>query len=299
MGEELKPKLLDLIPKEREWMATRGVRVNGLGDEVEKRLELRLGLPGGEEAASALTLAYFSTPPNNNNNNNNNIMSNSCAGTAGRFMTIVQSKPEGLSNGKEEQQQQQQQQQEKKSAFSSAVSGNANSSQTRTSNVPIVGWPPIRSFRKNLASTSKPSIEQQNNGAENVNKIENSKKGLFVKINMDGIPIGRKVDLNAYDNYEELSLAVDNLFRGLLSAQKDLKTVEEKQVLTGLLDGSGEYTLVYEDTEGDRMLVGDDVPWNMFVSTAKRLRVLKTSDLSGLSLGVKSRKRTAPESCTR
>ncbi|XP_039143558.1 auxin-responsive protein IAA7-like [Dioscorea cayenensis subsp. rotundata] len=116
---------------------------------------------------------------------------------------------------------------------------------------------------------------------------------------MDGIPIGRKVDLNAYDNYEELSLAVDNLFRGLLSAQRDLKTVEEKLVLTGLLDGSGEYTLVYEDTEGDRMLVGDDVPWNMFVSTAKRLRVLKTSDLSGLSLGVMSRKRTAPESCTR
>lgn len=297
MEEELKPKLLDLIPKEREWIVTRGVRVNGLGDEVEKRLELRLGLPGGEEAASALTLAYFSTPPNNNNNN---IMPNSCAGTAGRFMTIVQSKPEGLLNGKEEQQQQQQQQkQEKKPTFSSAVSGNANSSQTRTSNVPIVGWPPIRSFRKKLASTSKPSIEQQNDGTEDVNKIENSNKGLFVKINMDGIPIGRKVDLNAYDNYEELSLAVDNLFRGLLSAQRDLKTVEEKLVLTGLLDGSGEYTLVYEDTEGDRMLVGDDVPWNMFVSTAKRLRVLKTSDLSGLSLGVMSRKRTAPESCTR
>lgn len=87
----------------------------------------------------------------------------------------------------------------------------------RTSNVPIVGWPPIRSFRKKLASTSKPSIEQQNDGTEDVNKIENSNKGLFVKINMDGIPIGRKVDLNAYDNYEELSLAVDNLFRGLLS----------------------------------------------------------------------------------
>ncbi|KAM0933662.1 putative transcription factor interactor and regulator AUX-IAA family [Dioscorea sansibarensis] len=293
MGDELKPKLLDLIPKGREWMVTRGVRVNGLGDEVEKRLELRLGLPGGEEEASPLTLGYFSKPPNKHNNNN--IMSNSCAGTAVGFMTIVQSKPEGLSNGKEEQQQKH----ENKSAFSSPVSGNANSSQTRTSNVPIVGWPPIRSFRKNLASTSKPLIEQQNDGSENVNKIEISKKGLFVKINMDGIPIGRKVDLNAYHNYEELSLAVDNLFRGLLSAQRDLKTVEEKQVLTGLLDGSGEYTLVYEDTEGDRMLAGDDVPWNMFVSTAKRLRVLKTSDLSGLSLGAKSRKRTAPESCTR
>lgn len=38
------------------------------------------------------------------------------------------------------------------------------------------------------------------------------------------------------------------------------KNPEEKQAITGLLDGSGEYTLVYEDDEGDRMLVGD-VPW--------------------------------------
>jgi auxin-responsive protein IAA len=38
------------------------------------------------------------------------------------------------------------------------------------------------------------------------------------------------------------------------------KKQEEEKAITGLLDGSGEYTLVYEDNEGDRMLVGD-VPW--------------------------------------
>lgn len=36
--------------------------------------------------------------------------------------------------------------------------------------------------------------------------------------------------------------------------------IQEEKAITGLLDGSGEYTLVYEDNEGDRMLVGD-VPW--------------------------------------
>lgn len=35
---------------------------------------------------------------------------------------------------------------------------------------------------------------------------------------------------------------------------------EGDKLITGLLDGRGEYTLVYEDNEGDRMLVGD-VPW--------------------------------------
>lgn len=47
------------------------------------------------------------------------------------------------------------------------------------------------------------------------------------------------------------------------TAQKDSSAVVKKHdeiAITGLLDGSGEYTLVYEDNEGDRMLVGD-VPW--------------------------------------
>lgn len=40
---------------------------------------------------------------------------------------------------------------------------------------------------------------------------------MFVKINMDGVPIGRKVDLSAFASYEKLSFAVDELFRGLLA----------------------------------------------------------------------------------
>ena len=43
------------------------------------------------------------------------------------------------------------------------------------------------------------------------------KGGLFVKINMDGVPIGRKVDLTAYGGYADLSAAVGKLFRGLLA----------------------------------------------------------------------------------
>lgn len=86
----------------------------------------------------------------------------------------------------------------------------------------MVGWPPIRSFRKNLASpsASKPAAESPNavpNKGINEKPVEVSRKSLFVKINMDGVPIGRKVDLTAYDSYERLSTAVDELFRGLLA----------------------------------------------------------------------------------
>lgn len=94
----------------------------------------------------------------------------------------------------------------------------------RTAPGPVVGWPPIRSFRKNLASSSTsskppPHHESQNQHDKGDGKkpVNNYGKGMFVKINMDGVPIGRKVDLNAYGSYESLSSAVDALFRGLLA----------------------------------------------------------------------------------
>ncbi|KAL5213181.1 hypothetical protein ABZP36_024028 [Zizania latifolia] len=167
-------------------------------------------------------------------------------------------------------------------ATGNALASNNNSSQTRSPSTPVIGWPPVRSFRRNLATSSKTSLELQN--GKKAPKAEEIKRAPFIKINMDGIPIGRKIDLNAFDSYEKLSLAVDRLFRGLLAAQQaplaaEAKVCPQEVAISGLLDGTGKYTLVYEDYEGDRVLVGD-VPWGMFVSSVKRLRVLKTSDLS-------------------
>ncbi|CAN1289803.1 Auxin-responsive protein IAA8, partial [Linum perenne] len=94
----------------------------------------------------------------------------------------------------------------------------------------VVGWPPIRSFRKNSLSTSKNTEE-------------------YVKVSMDGAPYLRKVDLRNYSAYKELSSALEKMFSCF--------TIESK--LKDLLHGS-EYVLTYEDKDGDWMLVGD-VPW--------------------------------------
>ncbi|KAH7565328.1 hypothetical protein ACOSP7_020349 [Xanthoceras sorbifolium] len=300
---ETRPQLLDLIPKEREWLVMReGERSHGSSEE--KKLELRLGPPGGEDWSvaknnnreldheSLLSLGYFSSMANNQNNNGFSFLHQFPTKTTPQSLPVI---------GKESSQPcctkvvDLQSAAEKKAFSSPAPAKNTavpNSSQKRTAPAPVVGWPPIRSFRKNLASTSasKPATESPNK-ANSEKPVEPSrKKNLFVKINMDGVPIGRKVDLSAYDSYEKLSTAVDELFRGLLAAQRDssaggiVNKQEEEKAITGVLDGSGEYTLVYEDNEGDRMLVGD-VPWHMFVSTVKRLRVLKSSEVSALSLG--------------
>ncbi|KAL8118680.1 auxin-responsive protein IAA26-like [Apium graveolens] len=190
-----------------------------------------------------------------------------------------------------------------KKGFSPASANNTavhNTSHKRITSAPgsVVGWPPIRSFRKNIASGCASKLPAETKAVNEISRkiacniqTESCRNGFFVKINMDGVPIGRKVDLKAYDSYEKLSSAVDELFRGLLAAQNDpsvnnIQNSQGEKAITGLLDGSGEYTLVYEDNEGDRMLVGD-VPWHMFVSTVKRLRVLKSSELSSLLFGSK------------
>ncbi|CAK9139884.1 unnamed protein product [Ilex paraguariensis] len=132
----------------------------------------------------------------------------------------------------------------------------------------VVGWPPIRSFRKNLASSSslKPSPESEkevSNKASNKKPINISRKGLFVKINMDGVPIGRKVDLKPMTDMKNSPLLLMKFFRGLLAAQSDssadgMKNKQEgEKTITGLLVGRGKYTLAYEYNEGDRMPVGD------------------------------------------
>lgn len=287
------PQLLDLMPNKRDWI----VKDDGRGGEMKasqlevESLELRLGLPATEEekdpSVLSLALFYKSSKTTTNNNNNKN---HHCAGSKRGFFGTFESRAEGPqqqktsgANLKDELHQSQ----ERKAAHEApenASAANMNS-QTRAASVPLVGWPPIRTFRKNFATgSSKPSPEPQSGDLQSKVKLEDCKKGLFVKINMEGIPIGRKIDLSTYNSYEKLSLAVEEHFQDLLAAQKDPSTADtlkdgEKQVFTGLLDGTGEYSLIYEDNEGDRMLVGD-VPWDMFVSMAKRLRVIKSTDLS-------------------
>ncbi|GFP85663.1 auxin-responsive protein iaa18 [Phtheirospermum japonicum] len=164
----------------------------------------------------------------------------------------------------------------KKSEKKAFTTGPANNTavpneNNRTAPAPVVGWPPIRSFRKNFTSGSSSKLASDSTDdvptkVSDRKTIENCPKTLFVKINMDGVPIGRKVDLKAYDSYEKLSYAVDELFRGLLAvsimflAQGESPADEDGKIVGGLLNGNREYTLVYEDNEGDRMLVGD-VPW--------------------------------------
>ncbi|KAL0367131.1 UNVERIFIED_CONTAM: Auxin-induced protein 22D [Sesamum radiatum] len=122
----------------------------------------------------------------------------------------------------------------------------------------IVGWPPVRSYRKNNLEAKKMETET----------------GMYVKVSMDGAPYLRKIDLSVYSGYAELLKALESMFKLTIG------DYSEREGYKG-----SEYAPAYEDKDGDLMLVGD-VPWDMFMSSCKRLRIMKGSDASGLGCSV-------------
>ncbi|KAK6914028.1 AUX/IAA domain [Dillenia turbinata] len=137
--------------------------------------------------------------------------------------------------------------------------GHGDSEAVPATKAQIVGWPPIRSYRKN-------SFQPKKNEAE--------ASGMYVKVSMDGAPYLRKIDLKVYKGYPELLKALENMFK---------LTIGEYSEREGY-KGS-EYQPAYEDKDGDWMLVGD-IPWEMFASSCKRLRIMKGSEGKGLGCAV-------------
>ncbi|XP_038709701.1 auxin-responsive protein IAA30 [Tripterygium wilfordii] len=99
---------------------------------------------------------------------------------------------------------------------------------------------------------------------EEENDDECSSATFFVKVYMEGIPIGRKLDLLAHDCYQDLIRTLDLMFNTtIIWAEVDCGyNLEQCHVLT------------YEDKEGDWLMVGD-VPWEMFLSAVRRLKITR------------------------
>ncbi|KAH7578176.1 hypothetical protein ACOSP7_000655 [Xanthoceras sorbifolium] len=130
----------------------------------------------------------------------------------------------------------------------SSSSQHDNSSFSRIRDQPS-DWPPI-----------KPLLRKALEAEEN----ESNSATFFVKVYMEGIPIGRKLDLLAHDGYHDLITTLDHMFNtSILWSDVDGSYSDQKY-----------HVLTYEDKEGDWMMVGD-VPWEMFLSTVRRLKITR------------------------
>ncbi|KAL3620768.1 Arf GTPase arf1 [Castilleja foliolosa] len=90
------------------------------------------------------------------------------------------------------------------------------------------------------------------------------------KVHMQGIGVGRAVDLTRFDCYEDL-----------------LKKFEEMFEIYGELSGSTKkWQVVYTDDEDDMMMVGDD-PWHEFCTMVKKIYIYTTEEAKRLSPKIK------------
>ncbi|XP_019436271.1 PREDICTED: auxin-responsive protein IAA31-like [Lupinus angustifolius] len=143
-------------------------------------------------------------------------------------------------------------------------SSSSSSSSIDSSNHPSKTPPPSSSLSssnvfinkgntKNITDLRSTLIEKQNQ----------HRPFLFVKVYMEGISIGRKLDLLPHHSYDGLVRDLSHMFR-----TKILYPHSQP------LNSQNFHVLTYEDQEGDWMIVGD-VPWEMFLNTVKRLRITR------------------------
>ncbi|KAJ6830719.1 auxin-responsive protein IAA17-like [Iris pallida] len=229
--------------------------------DSDLKTELRLGLPGSESPpALTLSISTAATPRGSKRG-----FSDSNKWAFSPNPNKPGSDPEPASNTKDDV--------EKKLEQNAAPAPPAAKAQ-------VVGWPPIRSYRKNTMAANSANPSDKKEDAE-------AKQGsgcLYVKVSMDGAPYLRKVDLKMYSNYKELSSALQKMFSCFTIGQCGSHGIPARdgQTRNKLTDHGSEKILTYEDKDGDWMLVGD-VPWDMFTETCRRLRIMKDSDAIGLA----------------
>ncbi|KAL6606134.1 hypothetical protein ACP70R_041787 [Stipagrostis hirtigluma subsp. patula] len=114
----------------------------------------------------------------------------------------------------------------------------------------LVGWPPVKSAHKRAGG-----------GAAG-----------YVKVKMEGVAIGRKVDVSLHRSYDELLRTLDRMFPSA-NPGAGADAEEEEVSQHGQRRRRHPYVVTYEDGDGDWLLVGD-VPWEAFAKSVKRLKIL-------------------------
>ncbi|KAK4267427.1 hypothetical protein QN277_024210 [Acacia crassicarpa] len=242
-----------------------------------KETELRLGLPGSESPERKPTnlISLFGKDLRNTN-----ALKNLVAGSKRGFSDDAVVDFEGKINNTHKASQSAKPKQDKKPEISETndhVSPPSSKEQ-------VVGWPPIRSFRRNTMACSL--IKNKDDDEEEERKPSEASGFLYVKVSMDGAPYLRKVDLRMYTNYMQLSSALEQMFTCFTIGECNSggfpgKDGLSESSLRDLLHVSV-HVVTYEDKDGDWMLVGD-VPWEMFTESCRRLRIMKGSEAIGLA----------------
>ncbi|KAF8033392.1 hypothetical protein BT93_D2104 [Corymbia citriodora subsp. variegata] len=126
------------------------------------------------------------------------------------------------------------------------------------------------SQQKSVVLNSKETIQKQSVVSPKENRSKQSCSATArsrTKVQMQGVAVGRAVDLTMFEEYDQL---IDGL--------------EEMFEIKGELRPRNKWEIVFTDDEGDMMLVGDD-PWPEFCNMARRIFIWSSQDVKKMSPG--------------
>ncbi|KAJ0986131.1 hypothetical protein J5N97_004487 [Dioscorea zingiberensis] len=116
-------------------------------------------------------------------------------------------------------------------------------------------------------------VKQQKNGLPASPKESLSRQSSYTrsrtKVHMQGIAVGRAIDLTILEGYNELIMELEEMF--------DIK---------GELRNRDTWEVVFTDDEGDMMLVGDD-PWPEFCKMVKKIFIYASEEVKKMRPGSK------------
>ncbi|XP_019435231.1 PREDICTED: auxin-responsive protein IAA32-like [Lupinus angustifolius] len=127
----------------------------------------------------------------------------------------------------------------------------------------LMDWPQSNLNLKNSSTMLSRPVQEKND--EEIDGVQSNDKWAYVKVNMDGIAIGRKICVLDHEGYSSLAFQLEEMFGS--------------QTLSGLrlFQSESEYSLFYKDREDNWRIVGD-VPWKEFVECVKRLRIARKNE---------------------
>ncbi|EOA25606.1 hypothetical protein CARUB_v10018954mg [Capsella rubella] len=115
------------------------------------------------------------------------------------------------------------------------------------------------------AATCQESITPSSTNEQRKQQTSRSR----TKVQMQGIAVGRAVDLTLLKSYDEL-----------------IKELEKMFEIQGQLRPRDKWVVVFTDDEGDMMLAGDD-PWNEFCKMAKKIFIYSRDEVKKMTTKLK------------
>ncbi|CAN0909965.1 Auxin response factor 1 [Linum grandiflorum] len=126
---------------------------------------------------------------------------------------------------------------------------------------------PSNFFRCEIASAS---CDPEKSSLRSPQELHSRQVRSCTKVHMQGVAVGRAVDLTRFECYDDL-----------------LKKLEDMFDIQGELRGSTKkWQVVYTDDEDDMMMVGDD-PWHEFCSMVRKIFIYTSEEVKKMSAKVK------------